>query len=236
MTGESSLTLERYGEWAKDDETHVACHHHMTEFFRARRFGREVLEPQLAFFEELLGPDLNIQRMPYLRITRPGQRSDNLDFHRDTAYGHTPFELSVLVPYVDVPEESSLSLLSGSHVRAEKEFPMTQTVSPDVTKGSIKNQLGFLYAPKCISPELTAEATPVALKVGEVLIFSQATIHGSRINAGATTRWTSDTRIVNALVSLRPELKTGYYEPLRRSAVTEFAERYYSAQAEESRV
>lgn len=222
-TGLRDINLENYGEWELSEEQHLLCHSHMTQFFRSHKLGRRVIEANLSLFVELIGPDINVQQNPYLRIARPGILGDNLDFHRDTFYGHTPYELSVLVPYVELSQENSLSMLSGSHIQPDREFPFTQVKSADIEKGSLKNQLGFLYAPKLLHPHVTEGIKPVSLQLGDILVFSQATIHGSRVNLSRITRWTSDTRIVNAFVPLKPELKPGYYEPLARSVVSQFS-------------
>ncbi len=230
LTNRTDLELEDYHSCVEDDVTHTQWHFELTQFFRENKLGQRVIESECEFFQSLLGPDLNIQSSPYLRITRPGLSQDNIDFHRDTLYGHTPYELSVSVAYVDIPAASALSVLSGSHVSPDKDYPTTQFLHPEVEKGSIKNQLGFLYAPKRFRPEQLIGAEPVPLQTGQILIFSQALIHGSQVNRGVKTRWTSDTRVVNSWVPLRSELKSGYYERWSRSVVSEFGKAYDQAQ------
>ena len=227
LTGQNIARLESYHEIVPNDQIHTKWQIELTNFFRQERFGPVIIKENLPFFRELLGPDLNVQSNPYLRITRPGKPQDNIGYHRDTFYGGSPFELSVLVPYVDVSRESSLSILSGSHLRPESDFPTTQVQSKEVTKGSPKHQLGFLYAPKMIDSVCLEDLKPIPLKLGEVLVFTLATVHGSEENCGHISRWSSDIRVMNALAPVDLSSRPHYYETLSRSVVTELAQSYY---------
>lgn len=233
LTGDPNITLEEYHTFcdADRDAVHTDIQVQLTQFFRAEQFSHKIITAQLELFKALLGPDLNIQSQPYLRITRPRKPQDNIGYHRDTFYGCSPFEISVLVPYANVPAEGSLAVLSGSHTRPESDFPTQQVQNPEVEKGSARHQIGFLYAPKLIDPAYTTNMRPIPLKLGEALVFSLATVHGSVENRGQTSRWSSDIRLVNALAPVSPSLKPGYYQKLCRSAVTEIAEAYSQSQS-----
>lgn len=200
----------------------------LTQFFRQQSFGRKILTANLELWRYLIGPDLDIQREPYLRVTRPGKPQDNIGFHRDTFYGGSPYEVSVWIPYVSVPSEGSLSILPGSHVLPESAFPTMSEPSPDVVKGSVKHKLGFLYAPKKIAPASVPEdrLKAVAISVGEVLIITLSTLHGSEQNNSNVTRWSSDIRLKHALAPVDLSMRPTYYEPFNRSAITEAAARY----------
>lgn len=228
LTGENDLSLETYHEFAKNDLQHTELQIQLTQFFRSQRWGPKIIKEQVGFLNNLLGRDINVQSQPYLRITRPNKPQDNIGYHRDTFYGGSPFELSILIPYVDVSVESALSVLSGSHLQPDSDFPTTQIQSEDVTKGSAKHQLGFLYAPKLIDPSRTVDMQPIPLKLGEALIFNLATVHGSIENKGICSRWSSDIRVVNALAPVDLSMRPTYYEKLSRSAITEIAEIYHN--------
>lgn len=226
-----TLSLEQYHTVAEDDVTHTATQVAMTQFFRENRFGPRIMAAQAPFFQKMVGLDLKIQSNPYLRMTRPHKLQDNIGYHRDTFYGGSPFELSVLIPFVDLPKESSLSVFSGSHVFSEKMFPTTQMENPDtaVRKGSAKHQLGFLYAPKLMDKEIEKNMEPIALKVGQALVFSLSTVHGSVVNAGNVTRWSIDTRVMNALAPVDLSARPDYYETLCHCPVTAAAKEYFKA-------
>ena len=231
------IPLEEYHLHVQDDAFHTELQIQITKSFRERSGGPSILEAQRAFFTELLGPDLYVQANPYLRITRPLKAGDNIGYHRDTFYGGSPYELSVLVPFVDLPPECSLSVLSGSHVHCEDYYPTTQVENPDtaVRKGTAKHQLGFLYAPKVMHPSIEQQMEPIALKVGQALVFSLSTVHGSRLNTGAISRWSSDMRVMNALAPVDLSARPDYYKPLSYSVVTESAKKYVLANGKETR-
>src|SRR5262249_34655270 len=158
----------------------------LTRLFREQRFNHQVMTAQAPLIQGLIGRDIDIQRNPYLRITRPNKSQDNIGYHRDTFYGSSAFEVSVIVPYTNVPAASSLSVLSGSHVRPESDFPTVRTDNPDktITKGSPKHKLGFPYAPKVMDPATIADVQSVPIALGEALVLTVSTVHGSDLNRG----------------------------------------------------
>jgi hypothetical protein len=236
MLGDSQVELADYHRhFAGTEAQHSDNQDRLTQFFRERRFGWQILSANLELWRFLIGPDLDIQREPYLRVTRPGQAQDNIGLHRDTFYGGSPYEVSVWIPYVSVPAAGSLSILPGSHVMPESAFPTVSEPSPDVAKGSVKHKLGFLYAPKTIASSSIPRdrLKSIAISVGEVLVFTLSTLHGSEQNRSDVTRWSSDIRLKNALAPVDLSMRPTYYEPFTRSAVTEAATRYFKSNASE---
>lgn len=219
-------SLEDYHVFAEDDTFHTTCQVKMTELYRQKKWGPHILAKQLPLFMDLLGPDLFVQANPYLRMTRPQKPQDNIGYHRDTFYGGSPYELSVLVPFVDVPPESSLSVLSGSHLAPEDAYETHQVVDQDVTKGSAKHQLGFLYAPKLMDNSIEQEMESIPLRIGQALVFSLSTVHGSRLNSGPITRWSSDVRVMHAMAPVDLSARPEYYQTLSESVVTQAAKYY----------
>src|SRR3990167_1961841 len=221
------ISLEAYHEIAEDDVFHTQMQIQMTAFFRKEKFARKIIEKQVAFFNQLVGLDLLVQTNPYLRMTRPGKKQDNVGYHRDTFYGGSPYEISVILPFVDCDSKMTLKVMSGSHILSEKLFPVVQEQS-NIAKGSEKHKLGFLYAPKLMDPKIEEKMQPVPLKVGQILMFSLSTVHGCVENKGQRTRWSTDVRVVNALAPVSFKDRPDYYEPLSSSRVTEAAKRYLS--------
>jgi len=231
LTGDDSITLESYHETAENDADHTEMQLQLAKYFREQRFGPSIVEGQLSFFQQFIGPDLQVQQEPYLRITRPQKPNDNIDFHRDTFYGSSAFELSVWVPFVDLPIESTLSVISGSNVRPDSDFPTTTEVNPNpaIVKGSDIHKLGFPYATKKIVSARLSGLKPVPVRLGEAIIFTVATIHGSSINSGDRTRWSTDVRVSNIMAPIDLSGLPDYYEPLCVSVVTERALAYKDA-------
>lgn len=227
--------LEDYHLHAENDTVHTQLQIQMTEFFRKEKWGPQIIRDQLPFFQKLLGPDLFVQADPYLRMTRPQKPQDNIGYHRDTFYGGSPYELSVLIPFVDVPKASALKVLSGSHVHSESLYPTEQILDPTTTKGSSKHQLGFLYAPKQMDSSIEEKMEPIPLQIGQALVFSLSTVHGSRVNTGDFARWSTDIRVMHAMAPVDLSARPHYYQPLSDSIVTQKAKEYFYANREKAR-
>jgi hypothetical protein len=224
-------SLDDYHWLVDDDERHIEILHDLATFSWEAELGRAIIASNLDLFRHLVGLDLHIQRCPYLRAVRPGKPRDAAPLHRDTYYGASAYEVSVLVPLTDMGAEGVLRVISGSHVSPDAAYPYLQQVSADVTIRSPKHQLGFPYAPRLLDPALVARAEPVPLTVGQVLVFGLALVHGQGVNAGPRTRFSTDIRIVNSLVPVRRDrgVHDDYYVPLCTSAVSLSAYRYLAA-------
>lgn len=229
--GRPDATLEAYHELVGEDrERHTVVQAEVTRRLRAHQWHLDVFRKNVRLFASLLGPDLDAESGPYLRIARPGRSEDNIGLHRDTIYGGSPYEVSVVIPFVEMDAGSALRVEPGSNLKGEGEIPFESVENPDksVTKGSLKHQLGFLYAPKVLREGYPLNAVPVPLRLGQVLAFGLSTLHGSLVNESSRTRWSCDSRIMNAFAPIK-RAKEGVYEPLARSPVTRSAERYLEA-------
>ena len=232
-------TLERLEDLhghISDDEAYIKVHLALNGFFRERQFAKKIISSELDAFQKLISPDLCIQTNPYLRIARPGVARDNIGLHRDTLYGASPYELSVVVPYTDLDEGGALRVVSGSQRTPENEIRFHEVDIDGVERGSPRHLAGIPYIARIVSPEIANEAVPVPLTVGQVLIFGLATVHGQEINQGAGTRVTTDIRVVNGLAPFIMN-RTGpdaYYTPLSQSPVSEQADLYLQANPDRS--
>jgi hypothetical protein len=234
LRAESLPDLERLDDYhtlVTEDERHVAILHDLATYYWERQLGRTIIEGNLDLFRRLVGPDLHVQQRPYLRAVRPGHTKDAAPLHRDTYYGASPYEVSVLVPFTKVDAEGAMRVISGSHLAADREFPFEQRQSPDVAIRSPKHQLGFPYAPKVLEPALMDKAEPVPLEVGQALIFGLSLVHGGGINTGHRTRFSTDIRVANSLAPVQWSrgVNESYFVPLCTSVITESARRYLAA-------
>lgn len=207
------------------EENHFDSLHDLAGFYWEFQLGRLIISHNLDVFKRLIGPDLHIQNHPYLRAVRPHQNADAAPLHRDTYYGASPFEVSVLVPFGDTDSHSSLRVISGSHIEPDTAYPFVQTVNPDVAIQSVKHRLGYPYAPRVLDPSLVSRAERVPLKLGQVLIFTLGLVHGGGTNVSSETRFSSDIRLANSLapVAWSRGVRHDYYVPLCTSAVTQSA-------------
>lgn len=225
-TGNPEITLEKYHEHTISDEMHTQIQIALTEFIRSDDLIQRVVLDNKALFEQLIGLDMNIQAQPYLRITRPGKSKDNIGYHRDTFYGGSPHEISVVIPFVKLDTGNALRVQPKSHLIPEKNIPLIQTQSEDVEKGSAKHKLGFLYAPKAIDPAYKLAMQPVPLELGQVLAFSLATLHGTIGNESTNTRWSVDMRIVARHAPVDLSLRPTYYNRYVSSPATALSDAY----------
>lgn len=222
--------IEDY-HFVADDGGHISIVHDIAQNFWAARHGYAIISANVAFFRQLLGPDLHVQQYPYLRVVRPGHANEAVPLHRDTYYGASPYELSVVIPFTDMGADSALRAVPGSHVEPDSVYPFVQTVSDDVTIGSPRHKLGYAYAPRLLDPSLEARAEPMPASVGQVLIFGLSLIHGGGLNSSAATRFSTDIRVVNSLapVNFSRGVHADYYVPLSSSPVSASAQLYLAS-------
>ena len=110
--------LDDYHHHVTDRERHVEVMYDLAQFYWAAGLGRPIITRNLELFRRLIGPDLVIQSRPYLRSVRPGMDVDAAPLHRDTYYGASPYEISVVVALTRIESNAALRVISGSHTRA----------------------------------------------------------------------------------------------------------------------
>ncbi len=225
-------TLERYR--MEDDQRHSDIQIAMTRFFRDKQF--DFTTPLLPQFREILGPDIVRQENPFLRIARPEKQQDNIGFHKDSFYGGTAYELSFFVPFVDLGPGNTMSVISGSHIEAETAYPTTQFVSQEVTKGSPKHQLGFMYAPKVMEPSIAERVEPVPLKLGQALVFCLPIVHGCVVNKEKITRWSTDQRLMSRYAPVEMGTRQVVYKVISQSPASYCVEKYEEANGKRSEI
>ncbi len=230
LCGDPRATLPRYHEFVGDDQ-HEAVHWELASVFWERECGRAIGAANVALFRAFLGPDLYIQHRPFLRIARPGRREDNIGYHRDSFYGQSLYEVTVFIPLTPLDERGALRYVSGSHTRSDDDYGVVDLDDASWSKGSRKHLLGFPYAPKRITADISRQLVPVPLDVGQAVVFSPSVIHGQEQNRMPTTRVSFDLRLVHSFAPTKfcKEPGSRGYVPLSESAVAHVAERYYAA-------
>lgn len=214
--------LGDYHRYVDTDEQHVAVHFEVARSYWQSDLGRNIVRRNFELFRWLLGPDLLVQKEPYLRVVRPNQTRDAPPLHRDTYYGASPFEVSVLVPFTDMTAECGIRAIPGSHWEADAAYPFTQHDDPEVSVGSPKHQLGYPYAPRMLDAAAEQKAEPITASVGQAILLSLAVVHGGGKNSGTATRVSTDLRVVNswAPVEVNRGVRNDYFVPFHESVVT----------------
>lgn len=215
-----------------NDEEFIRLHLALSEFFWQSEFSLNASVVFLPLLKEIIGLDILVQYMPFLRLARPGKSADNIGYHKDTQYGQTPYELAVHVPFVDLDAAAALQVITGSHCVSEENFMHKENAATTIIKGSTEHMLGKPYAPRnLLLPEGT-KTDALAMRVGQAALFSPALFHGQEINSGTVTRISTDIRFVNT--NTKATLKTGKtragYVAISQSPIEESACKYYQAQ------
>ena len=177
-----------------------------------------------SFFKELAGLDLDVQVKPHFRLARPDKTQDNIGFHRDIEYGATAYEISCFFALTDLVPEGSLQLAPQSH--ALSNVKLISVDNEEVEKGSIKHELGVPYKFQLLADDnFRSDLIPIPMKIGDVLCFNLALIHGQEINKGQNTRWTFDARIKSSFI--KSGARDDYYKNLFQSPATEAGLSHY---------
>lgn len=240
IPGMEEARLENYHTFVGDDDRrHTEIQAALTEALRNEKWHFDIFKKNLEPFIQILGPDLDLEAEPYLRIVRPHKPQDNIGYHRDTIYGASPYELSVTIPFVNLNEESAICYEAGSHRKAESEIPFIRSEKnpdPNLTKGSVKHKLGFLYAPQILDENYSLDhLKPVPVRIGQIIIFSLTMLHGSVVNSADFTRWTCDARIKHAFAPVG-ELRVKRFLPLASSPAARSTRAYLRANEEKNPV
>lgn len=218
------ITLETYHKFVLDDEAHTKIHYELSQLFWAGQWHLEIFKKNKTIFDEIVGPDLDVQAKPHFRLARPQKSQDNIGFHRDIEYGATAYEVSCLFSLTKLNTLGSIQLVPGSH--SLEDVKVSGVKNDEVEKGSIKHQLGVPYFFQTLDDEsLRSKLVPIPMDIGEVLCFSLAVIHGQEVNRASGTRWSIDTRIKNSFV--KSGSRNDYYANLYESPATQAGVRHY---------
>ena len=109
------IELADYHTIGLSDKKHQQVQWKLASYFWKNQLHVRLIRSILPFIEKSLGPDLLVQRKPFLRIARPNEYSDNIGYHKDTIYGQSPYEISIHFPLLDLNRNSCLKFVKGSH-------------------------------------------------------------------------------------------------------------------------
>lgn len=201
---------------------------HVIESGLVRQMVAENIEP----FIQVLGPDIDIQSSPHVRVSRPNQDGDLIDWHRDSFYGAHPTDLNIWFPLFPLGQNAGLVYLEGSHAIPVKDLRTIQDPNEfraKVTKGSVAHQVGYVYETKTddtISKMDPKDATLIAPEFGQVIFFFGCGVHRAQ-NPSNMTRFSIDCHIHNAYAptGARP----GFYRELHRGLVGKSSKKYLSS-------
>ncbi len=148
---------------------------------------------------ELFNGDIDVQAYPHVRISRPDCASDNVGFHRDTDYGASAYEVSVWIPFDDVPHGAGMWTFGTAEREPLRNFDFLKRETEHL-RGSKKNIAGAPYRLNNVILTDAERALMVhnSMRFGEYLFIPLGGIHGSEINSSNLTRVSVDMRLVSS--------------------------------------
>ena len=128
-------SLTQYHGLIQDTETHEDYHLELTKLVHKSKYPYQLVESMLSVLIDLLGPDLDIQTFPHLRIARPNTPSDNLGLHRDTDLGASPYEISIWTPLCQLPDSGGgMKILPYSNSRPSNHWDLEIESEPIIKR------------------------------------------------------------------------------------------------------
>jgi sporadic carbohydrate cluster 2OG-Fe(II) oxygenase len=148
--------------------------------------------------EVLVGNELAMQRRVNLSIQLPDDVSSLLHTHADVWDGDSAYELVMWLPLVDCFSTKSMYIVPAKEDRAwqSKLSQFAQGTAEDIYK-AVAPDARFLDVP-----------------FGSILLFSQTVMHGNRVNAEPTTRWSMNCRVKSLLSPYADKQLGEFFEPI----------------------
>jgi sporadic carbohydrate cluster 2OG-Fe(II) oxygenase len=172
------------------------------KFIKKNNLHFEIIQKNKSIFASILGNDICATKHVNFRVVRPSIAYDNINFHRDTDLGHTPYELNVWTPLFNTNKNNTLCILPKSHLKKLTYFK-SKKINTKFRKGSLHNRLGFLYKSfkhKNFEDRLMKQ---IKCKFGHLLIFYSSCMHGTKSNISNETRFSLDFNISNSFYPIK---------------------------------
>jgi sporadic carbohydrate cluster 2OG-Fe(II) oxygenase len=148
--------------------------------------------------ETLVGNELAMQRGIGFSIQLPGDASSVLPLHSDAWSEDSPFEVVLWIPFVDVAATQSMFILRRERDLAWRdrmhEFANT---SVDELFATLEGDVEYLTIP-----------------YGNVLCFTHTLMHGNRVNAEATARWSINVRFKGLFTPYSDKKLGDFFDPI----------------------
>lgn len=191
--------LERIGDHVTDpdrlNELRLAVIDALTgaPWFREAYFacGRSALET-------LVGNELAMQRGIGFSIQLPGDTSSVLPLHSDAWSEDSPFEVVLWIALVDVASTQSMFILNrerDAHWRARMHEFAGRSVEELFT--TLERDVEYLTIP-----------------YGNVLCFTHTLMHGNRVNAQASARWSLNVRFKGLFTPYSDKKLGDFFDPI----------------------
>lgn len=182
----------------KSEESNALRLHIMSELSRTNIFAKNYYLASRKIIHYLCGNELAMQKRPGISINFPFNQQDVLPIHADTWNGVSPFELNILIPFVDCQDSMCLYILEREAY--EKRL--------NISKGLLNLTSDELYE------ELKSDLTWIPIKYGEILAFDQSLPHGYSLNNEKKTHWSFNCRFKGLHTPYWDKKLGEYYMPI----------------------
>lgn len=194
-------------DYITDKDRHFALIAQLTTEIASSGFASMLIMEQIHLLKELIGPDIDIQTIPHFRVSRPFQEKDLVDWHRDTFYGGSAWQLNYWFPVFELQNGAGLLVIPGSHKEPSRNI---REIPGNLYPGHMEDD--SIVQLKNSQAELLRPA------VGEGILFFGCSIHRA-VNHSAMTRISLDLRIKNAHIFDSIDSRDGYFKPFCRGLV-----------------
>jgi sporadic carbohydrate cluster 2OG-Fe(II) oxygenase len=160
--------------------------------------------------ETLVGNELAMQRGIGFSIQLPGDASSVLPLHSDVWSEDSPFEAVLWIPFVDVARSKSMFAL-----------PLDRDATWRERAGEFAGRtVEELYA--TIEPDVRFLEIPY----GHVLLFTHTMLHGNRMNAESTARWSINIRFKGLFTPYSDKKLGDFFTPISLRPASRIGMRY----------
>ena len=193
---------KRYHKIFVDNKEHHKIQSQLQRYILDKKINFKLIEYYKDYFNKILGLDICATNSVNFRVVRPTKNIDNINYHRDTDLGHTPFEVNVWVPLFDTKKNNSLHILPKSHLKKINFFKFNK-VKTEFKRGSKENRLGYFYRSFKFKNLNNNSMRPIKCNFGEILIFYSSCMHGTKNNLTNDTRFSFDFNISNSFFPIK---------------------------------
>lgn len=160
--------------------------------------------------EIIVGNELAMQRGMGFAIQLPGDESSLLPLHSDVWSEDSPFEVVLWIPLVDCFRTKSMFVLPlESDARWRDRMHEFSNASVEAFTKAAENDLRFLDIP-----------------YGHVLVFTHTMMHGNRVNAESTARWSFNIRFKGLFTPYSDKQLGDFFEPITLRTATRIGMTY----------
>ena len=193
-------SVDEYLQLSNDDyrEIVLQAQSHINDYL----FHHKLVQSELDTIQKIMGPNISLSSLCYLRATRPhqNQNQETITWHRESFFGGEMMKscINIWMPIMNVSESNSLQIIPDSHKIPAKDIVLKKKLEDStVERFSVGHKIGLLYSPPYISEGVDfAKAIRLKVSEGEYALFSGHIVHGGAINLSSQIRYSLDFRII----------------------------------------